>query len=51
MPEAISLLEGYGVATVNDADGNVVEFLQRALYDTAVAEGRITPRMPPPRFY
>jgi hypothetical protein len=50
-PEAITLLEGYGFATVYDADGNVLQFLQRDLYDKAVAEGRIKPRTPPPRAY
>jgi hypothetical protein len=50
-PEAITLLEGYGFATVYDADGNVVQFLQRDLYDRAVAEGQIKPRTPPPKNY
>jgi len=50
-PEAIALLESMGFVTVYDADGNVVEFLERGHYDQAVAAGRIKPREGSPRQY
>ena len=50
-PEAIAMMEGYGFATIYDADGNVIEFMVRDHYDRCVADGTIKPRTPGPKAY
>jgi len=50
-PEAITLLEGMGFVTIYDADGNVINFMNRQCYQKAVAEGRIKPLVPARKEY